>query len=244
MKKDTRKRLILFDVDGVLVNTSWEGLFIAYKEVASYFGKKWQDFFKDLEEFKNWWDLNWPKNNEKLGIKKHQEEECHEVFYQHYSPYRFKFDWVDNMLEALSKVYKLGIDTNSHQKGIYQLLGSSLEYLDAIVCADDVKKLKPHPEGVSLAMEIAGIKNPNDVLMVGDLPLDLIAGFGAGTNTAAVSWGMGERNDFSAYMLQFDSFLFMNPQTMKKHFLECPEHLFELRKHPKDRKYDNYGFRL
>jgi pyrophosphatase PpaX len=57
------------------------------------------------------------------------------------------------------------------------------ELFDHIVCADDVKNFKPHPEPV--LMTLAALKRaPSEAIMIGDSTVDILAGKAAGTTTA------------------------------------------------------------
>ena len=57
------------------------------------------------------------------------------------------------------------------------------ELFDHIVCADDVKNFKPHPEPV--LMTLAALNRlPNEAIMIGDSTVDILAGKAAGTATA------------------------------------------------------------
>ncbi len=63
-------------------------------------------------------------------------------------------------------------------------------YIEALVCAEHVRRGKPDPEAVYLALGTLGLgDHSGDVLFVGDSPFDLRAGRAAGTRTAAVCWG-------------------------------------------------------
>jgi pyrophosphatase PpaX len=59
---------------------------------------------------------------------------------------------------------------------------------ELIVSADDVKRGKPDPEPVLLALSKLGCA-ANEVLFVGDSPHDVEAGNAAGVRTAAATWG-------------------------------------------------------
>jgi pyrophosphatase PpaX len=66
--------------------------------------------------------------------------------------------------------------------------------VDLVVSADEVRRGKPDPEAVRLALsKLALESSPADVLMVGDAPFDLRAGRAAGTLVAAAPWGAFER---------------------------------------------------
>jgi pyrophosphatase PpaX len=79
--------------------------------------------------------------------------------------------------------------------------------IDLVVAAEDVRRGKPDPESVMLALTRLGLESDApDVLFVGDAPFDLRAGRAAGTRTAAVPWGAFGRSVLAAeapdYMLE------------------------------------------
>jgi HAD superfamily hydrolase (TIGR01509 family) len=57
------------------------------------------------------------------------------------------------------------------------------ELFDHIVCADDVKNFKPHPEPVLMTLS-ALQRAPHEAIMIGDSTADILAGKAAGTATA------------------------------------------------------------
>jgi pyrophosphatase PpaX len=82
-----------------------------------------------------------------------------------------------------------------------------LEAVDVLVSADEVRRGKPDPESVRLALtKLALEASPTQVLFVGDAPFDLRAGRAAGTLVAAAPWGAFERSALEAeapdYMLE------------------------------------------
>ncbi|MEQ1855052.1 MAG: HAD-IA family hydrolase [Longimicrobiales bacterium] len=66
--------------------------------------------------------------------------------------------------------------------------------IDFVVSAEDVRRGKPDPEAVHVALEALGLATmAREVLFVGDSPFDLRAGRAAGTRTAAAPWGAFDR---------------------------------------------------
>jgi len=61
---------------------------------------------------------------------------------------------------------------------------------DAVICRNDVRRIKPDPEGFALALARLGFE-PAEVLNVGDTPLDVRAGTAAGVETVGVLTGAG-----------------------------------------------------
>ena len=64
------------------------------------------------------------------------------------------------------------------------------ELFATIVSRDDVRRIKPDPESLLLALERLGLQ-PSEALNVGDTPLDVRAGLAAGVETIGVLTGAG-----------------------------------------------------
>ncbi|MGE0160914.1 MAG: HAD-IA family hydrolase [Gemmatimonadales bacterium] len=72
-------------------------------------------------------------------------------------------------------------------------------HVETLVCAEHVRRGKPDPEAVVIALAALGLADdPAETLFVGDSPFDLRAGRAAGTRTAAVCWGACGRETLAA----------------------------------------------
>ena len=67
-------------------------------------------------------------------------------------------------------------------------------YISYVVGADNVTNAKPHPEPVFKTLEALGVP-PEDALVVGDMPVDIMMGTRAGTMTCGVTYGNSCRKD-------------------------------------------------
>lgn len=67
----------------------------------------------------------------------------------------------------------------------------------SIVTSNDVKATKPDPEGLLKAVQELGLK-PNEVIMVGDLDVDIIAAKKAGVTAVGIAHGFGTPADLQA----------------------------------------------
>ena len=66
-----------------------------------------------------------------------------------------------------------------------------------IVAADDVIHAKPDPEPVNKILETLQFQ-PQEALVVGDAPYDILMGRNAGARTCAVTYGNGKRQELQA----------------------------------------------
>lgn len=194
LKKD--KSLIIFDCDGVIRSASWEGLFKAYLLITRELKKDHRDFFKDLKEFKKWWNPDWKENNKSLGVINY--EVVNKIFYGCYEPYTAIFPWAPDILGQLSKKYALAMATNALSGSVKKSLGKTAEYFSLIVGSEHVEKLKPNPEGIDLILKKLNFL-PSEALMIGDMKVDVLAGKNAGTKTGVVNWGLGELRELKKF---------------------------------------------
>ena len=65
-------------------------------------------------------------------------------------------------------------------------------YICYVLGADDVKQAKPHPEPVLKTLHDLGVAAA-DALVVGDMPVDIQMGLGAGARTCGVTYGNSNR---------------------------------------------------
>lgn len=81
------------------------------------------------------------------------------------------------------------------------------DVFSVVVTANDVTELKPSPEGLIRAMELAHA-NPDKALYLGDAVKDMEAARRAGIKSAAALWGFGDSQLLRA---QHPDFAFKDP---------------------------------
>lgn len=103
----------------------------------------------------------------------------------------------EGMLELVAalaaKGFKQAVVTTRGNDGVRGKAGASSivetsglkPYIEACISGDDVKALKPDPEPVLMALEKLDVKAGNAV-MIGDKPVDILAGKAAGTFTVGI----------------------------------------------------------
>lgn len=94
-----------------------------------------------------------------------------------------------NILEKLN-TYKLALVTNIGRKGIESMLGRFKlhDSFGLILTRDDVRFLKPEPEGILKAMAWAGV-GKNETIHIGDSLSDVFASRNAGVKVGVVLGG-------------------------------------------------------
>lgn len=178
--------VVIFDLDGTVLNTdtlifkSFEHVFKKYfpehkltnEELLSFLGPSLKASFSRF-------------TNDKV-------EECIEYYrefnHSHHEDYVTIYSHVKEVLEELkAKGYPLAIVTTKVKDAA--LIGLDLfdltKYFDVILGMNEVKNIKPDPEGINKALEAT---NCVKGVMIGDNKSDILAGKNADIYTIAVKW--------------------------------------------------------
>lgn len=98
-------------------------------------------------------------------------------------------------LDLIKKLNEAGIQTglvtNSGRGSVISVLSDYgyLEYMEVVVTRNDMKRMKPRPDGLLEAMKLLQL-GPEDLLYVGDSILDIEASRQAGIKCAVISSGL------------------------------------------------------
>lgn len=176
--ENKRIRVILFDLDGVLMN-SFYFWFHLFNHTLEYFGHR----RISLKVFRSQWGKS-TEDDVKKFMPERTVKEIKSFFHTHMDKFihHIKFNVeAKSILRKLYKIYKLGCVSNSHTKIMrWQIESSGLKkYFSIILSADDVKKPKPAPDMLVKAIKNLKVK-PDEVIFIGDTKTDLIAGENAG----------------------------------------------------------------
>ncbi|WHZ55939.1 HAD family hydrolase [Metabacillus hrfriensis] len=181
-------KAVLFDFDGTLANTlpvcfyAFQSVFkefdrrdVSAEEIVGMFGPSETGIIRE-------------------NLLNEEKEKAIERYYEKYLEMHPELVEKNNEIDELIRLLKdrglkLGIVTGKAKRS----LEISLEALnmvglfDVIITGDDVKKPKPHPEGVKKALFILGTEN-NEALFIGDSEADILAGVRANVYTIGVQW--------------------------------------------------------
>ncbi len=205
-------RVILFDFDGTLVNTTplilrsfratWQKMFGFEMEDGAYiktFGTLLHTALKGLTEqcvadgkICKVDDLT-AMADELLRTYREFNNEWHD---QTIEP----FAGIDETLQELrARDFKLGIVSSKMRLGVERGLNvfAMTELFDVIITADDVTNHKPHPEPLLKALAQINAAT-HEAIYVGDSIHDIAAGRAANIATVAAAWGPFPRTDLEA----------------------------------------------
>ena len=190
-KKDVELKAILFDMDGVIIDS-----FDAWLNVVNLARKELNLKSMGKEEFRNEaWGTSVQADVKKYYKNKSVEEisALYEgLMLESVDKTRLMPDVTNIIQSARKKGIKTGLVTNSFKS----IVSKALEFhkingcFDAIVTADDVERVKPYPDPLVKVCEKLGIM-PQEAFYVGDTKTDYKAGKAAG----CVVVGLNTRGD-------------------------------------------------
>jgi pyrophosphatase PpaX len=189
---------ILFDLDGTLIDTNELIISTFLHTLGKFYPNKYQR--EDVLPFlgptlhETFGEMDAERVEEMVADYRKYNLENHDLMVK-------EFEGVFETVEALKDMgYKLAIVTTKRED--VSLKGLRLtkldRFFDVIVAYDHVKKVKPDPEPIILALEKLG-STPEETLMVGDNFHDILAGKNAGTKTAGVAWSIKGRDYIAKY---------------------------------------------
>lgn len=175
-------KTILFDLDGVLID-SVDFIRECYDSITTRFNISKQGLLHPIMK-----SCTLDEAYRHLSGKKEVEEYClaHAQLQMDNLHLMKTFPEAIPILKLLGKTYKIGVITN-RSRGARSIMSHCglLDLVDIVVDFEDVKNPKPHPEGIRLAMKYFDT-TPNETVMIGDTPTDIIAGKSAGVWTIGV----------------------------------------------------------
>mgnify|MGYP003952104341 CR=1 FL=1 len=182
-----KKKLIIFDLDGVLINSLGNMQFalnktskklnmnLNFQIYKKYLGLPFEDIMKNMK-IKN--NINLIKKNyEIFSTKKIKKIKIKKI--------------ILNELNILKKKYYLAIFTSKNKLRTLKIVEKN-KLFDCIITSDDVSKGKPNPEGLNKILSTLKIKRANS-LYVGDSFYDYKASKSAKIKYAHAMWGYDKK---------------------------------------------------
>jgi phosphoglycolate phosphatase len=90
---------------------------------------------------------------------------------------------------------RVGIVTRNCEDAVRKIFPAIDQFCDAFISRNSTKKVKPHPDHLTSAMEMLGVST-EEALMVGDHTIDIQAGKKVGMKTIGVLTGRTKREEF------------------------------------------------
>ncbi|MDP2850231.1 MAG: HAD family phosphatase [Sulfuricurvum sp.] len=200
------KQFILFDNDGVLVETElW--YFRANEKAMKELGVTLElEYYLELMKHGgNWWELAQQRGVTLEEINRARERRSR--YYQHYLRTEdIYIEGVEEVIRELSKDYRMGIVTTSRRVD-FELIHHKKKltrYMDFILCEEDYPRAKPHPDPYLKGLELFGA-HTGEAIVVEDSQRGLTAAVRAGIDCVIVKNNFTASHDFSTATYRIDS---------------------------------------
>jgi len=196
MTRGEKKKCIIFDMDGTLVNSSLT--------IANAINHVRQNL--DLEPMEQEYILRLVNDHTINPAEVFYETETFETKHeQWFSEYYTKnhsdelvlYEGIKELLEVLKdKDHILGVATNAYRKSTLESLKhlGVYDYFDGVVCYDDVDNGKPHPDMLYKLLDDLDISK-EEAIFIGDGPRDEVASERANIPYIMVDWGFTDHDD-------------------------------------------------
>lgn len=192
------KKYILFDHDGVLVDTEhW--YFMANQKALSEIGIELNTdlYLQNMSKGISCWDNLRDSNLDESTINEQRKKRNR--YYQEYLKQEdIEISGVESLLSELSRNYKMAIITTSKRED-FELIHRDrniVRYMDFVLAREDYSSAKPHPEPYLKGLKrFGGLKE--EALIVEDSERGLNSAVAAGIDCVVVYNEFTKSNDFS-----------------------------------------------
>lgn len=190
------KELIIFDMDGTLVNSSLT-IANAINYVRQNLGLEEMEQ-KHILRLVNDHTINPAQTFYNAKAFEAQHEKWFSEYYSNnHANQLVLYEGIDTLLLSLKeKGHTLAVATNAYRVSTLESLTHlQIDHLfDSIACYDDVAQGKPHPDMLYKVLDEVG-HHANEALFIGDGPRDELASKRAQIDYIMVDWGFTEHSD-------------------------------------------------
>jgi HAD superfamily hydrolase (TIGR01509 family) len=188
---ENKIKFLIFDLDGVLINSTKELHFRALNEaLGENYSITWEEHLSTYDGLKTSQKLDLLSERKGLPKSLHNtiwetKQKITSTMFDNIMPSE---KLVDLMQYLSNKGYKLAVCSNSIRKTVQKVLGKLyiIEYFDLILSNEDIKNSKPHPEIYWTAMAKMSFL-PEETLIFEDSPYGLLAASRSKANVYRVS---------------------------------------------------------
>ena len=196
----TRAKIILFDLDGTLIDST-EAILESFEKAYESFGKE----LPSAESIKSLIGLPLEVMFVKLGVAESEALAYAKAYKEHYKTiHTEKTVLLPDVKEALELAVnhgRLGVvttKTSEYSRILLEHFGI-MKHFDILIGREDVTNPKPDPEPVERAMNALGYHYGKVTYMIGDSTADMIAAEKADIASIGVLCGYGSKEDLEEY---------------------------------------------
>lgn len=176
--KTSRIKLIIFDLDGVLVEAKQIHFEALNEALAPAYQISWSEHLSTYDGLKTNQKLEMLTERKALPVESYKQvwDRKQELTLQKLKKLQPSQQLVDCMEAIVGSGCKIAVCSNSIRKTVLTVLSKLgiMEYMDLIISNEDVKNSKPHPEMYWKAISMMGVL-PEETLIVEDSPYGLLA---------------------------------------------------------------------
>lgn len=201
------KKYILFDHDGVLVDTEHWYYMANVRALASFGIDLGRDvYLANMADGISSWELA-----RAAGVRDSEIKRTRELRNRYYQEYLvsedIEIDGVLWTLAELSKTYRMGIVTTSKRPDFLLIheRRSILDYMEFYLTVEDYDKKKPHPEPYLAGLERFGA-SAAETVVIEDSARGLKSAVAAGIDCIVVANDFTKGHDLSSAILKVDKF--------------------------------------
>ncbi|MCG8482275.1 MAG: HAD family phosphatase [Clostridia bacterium] len=201
-------KAVIMDFDGVIIDTEvvWHEVFVAWFKKHKKYDLTMDEFLKcvgaNSEEL-----LRYLEAERSLSIDRDFfEEETKSLFMEKVNALPPKEGIVDFVKKVRNEGLKLALATSSFRERPFKYLTKFgiIHFFDALITADDVERIKPHPDLFLKALKELDVE-AKETVIVEDSLNGLIAGKSAGAEVIVVPNAVTKHSEFAGYYRMVDS---------------------------------------
>ncbi|MFF2908922.1 HAD family hydrolase [Paenibacillus sp. NPDC057934] len=191
-------RGVIFDLDGVLIN-SIHLMKKAYNNVIENYITEETSCVPAFEEY----CLHMGKRLEDIFLALQIPLELTKVYQNYCLENEHLIEMFPDIIMILEKLYELNIPIavftgKDRYRTLRILKNHDIEhFFSCVVTSDDVTLGKPAPEGIFRISEYLQL-SPNQLIIIGDSPHDILSGKEAGVGTIGVTWGFSSSEELQS----------------------------------------------
>ncbi len=196
----TRAKIILFDLDGTLIDST-EAILESFEKAYEAFGEE----VPSAESIKSFIGLPLEVMFVNLGVAESEAMAYVKVYKEHYKTIHTEktvlLPHVREALELAENHGRLGVVTTKTSEYSRILLEhfDIMKHFDILIGREDVTNPKPDPEPVERAMNALGYHYGKVTYMIGDTIADMVAAEKADIASIGVLCGYGRKEDLDEY---------------------------------------------